>query len=69
MFGHHLFSAIYDNLMHHNSSDTPWIWNRQFPNFGHKNASGQSQIFNEIQHQTRSVAIIFTDVLTDEAIF
>ena len=31
--------------------------------------SGQSQIFNEIQHQTRSVAIIFTDVLTDEAIF
>ena len=23
MFGHHLFSAKYDNLMHHNSSDTP----------------------------------------------
>ena len=69
MFGHHLFSAKYDNLMHHNSLDTPWIWKRQFPYFGHKNASGQSRIFNEIQHQTRSVAIIFTDVLTDEAIF
>ena len=23
MFRHHLFSAKYDNLMHHNSSDTP----------------------------------------------
>ena len=70
MFGHRLFSAkyMYDNLMHHNNSDTPWIIKRQFPNFGHKNACGQSRIFNEIQHQTHSVAI-FTDVLIDEAIF
>ena len=44
-----------DNLMHHNSSDTPWIWKRQFPNFGHKNDSGQSRIFNEIQHPTGNV--------------
>ena len=55
--------------MHQNSLDTPWIWKRQFPKFGHKNASGQSQIFNEIQHQTRSIAIILMADLIDKAIF